>query len=96
MWFPHIAIDFVFVLDLVILYFSDIRFRWYGSIHWYILVLKVILKKQNDRVLYSFISPLHLTEDRDQEQAFEKTGNKLAVKRQSIPPADERILSFKN
>jgi len=29
MWFPHIAIDLVFVLDMVILYFLTIRFRWY-------------------------------------------------------------------
>jgi len=29
MWFPHIAIDFVFVLDMVILYFFAIRFMWY-------------------------------------------------------------------
>jgi len=28
MWFPHIAIDFVFVLDMVILYFLAIRFKW--------------------------------------------------------------------
>ena len=28
MWFPHIAIDLVFVLDMVILYFLAIRFRW--------------------------------------------------------------------
>jgi hypothetical protein len=26
MWFPHIAIDFVFVLDMVILYFLAIGF----------------------------------------------------------------------
>ena len=28
MWFPHIAIDFVYVLDMVILYFLAIRFKW--------------------------------------------------------------------
>ena len=28
MWFPHVAIDFVFVLDIVILYFLSIRFKW--------------------------------------------------------------------
>jgi hypothetical protein len=28
MWFPNVAIDFVFVLDMVILYFLAIRFRW--------------------------------------------------------------------
>ena len=28
MWFPHIGIDFVFVLDMVILYFLAIRFKW--------------------------------------------------------------------
>ena len=28
MWFPHIAIDFVFVLDMVILYFLAISFKW--------------------------------------------------------------------
>jgi len=28
MWFPHIAIDDVFVLDMVILYFLAIRFKW--------------------------------------------------------------------
>src|SRR5215475_15698023 len=32
MWFPHIAIDLVFVLDMVILYFLAIRFRWYAII----------------------------------------------------------------
>src|SRR5215469_17034786 len=32
MWFPHIAIDFVFVLDMVILYFFAIRLRWYAII----------------------------------------------------------------
>ena len=30
MCFPHIAIDLVFVLDMVILYFLTIRFRWYA------------------------------------------------------------------
>ena len=28
MWFPHIVIDFVFVLDMVILYFPAISFKW--------------------------------------------------------------------
>jgi len=28
MWFPHIAIDLVVVLDIVILYFLPIMFRW--------------------------------------------------------------------
>ena len=28
MWFPHIAIDFVFVPDMVIFYFLAIRFKW--------------------------------------------------------------------
>jgi len=32
MWFPHIAIDFVFVLDMVILYFLAIRFMWYAIV----------------------------------------------------------------
>ena len=32
MWFPHIAIDFVFVLDMVILYLPAIRFSWYAII----------------------------------------------------------------
>ena len=32
MWFPHIAIDFVFVLGIVILYFLSIRFRWYAIV----------------------------------------------------------------
>src|SRR5215469_1062546 len=32
MWFPHIAIDFVFVLDMVILYFLAIRLRRYAII----------------------------------------------------------------
>ena len=32
MWFPHIAIDFVFVLDIVILYFLAIRCRWYDIV----------------------------------------------------------------
>jgi len=32
MWFPHIAIDLVFVLDMVILYFLAIRFRWYDIV----------------------------------------------------------------
>ena len=32
MWLPHIAIDFVFVLDMVILYFLAIRFRWHATI----------------------------------------------------------------
>jgi len=32
MWFPYIAIDFVFVLDMVILYFLAIRFRWYAIV----------------------------------------------------------------
>ena len=30
MWFPRIAIDFVFVLDIVILYFLAIMFKWYA------------------------------------------------------------------
>jgi hypothetical protein len=29
MWFPHIATDFVFVLDMVILYFLAIMFKWW-------------------------------------------------------------------
>jgi len=32
MWFPHIAIDLVFVLDMVILHFLAIRFRWYAIV----------------------------------------------------------------
>ena len=32
MCFPHIAIDFVFVLDMVILYFLAIKFRWYAFV----------------------------------------------------------------
>ena len=32
MWFPHIAIDFVFVLDMAILYFLATRFRWYAIV----------------------------------------------------------------
>jgi len=32
MWFPHIEIDLVFVLDIVILYFLAIRFRWYAIV----------------------------------------------------------------
>ena len=32
MWFPHIAIDLLFVLDMVILYFFAIRFRWYAIV----------------------------------------------------------------
>ena len=32
MWFPHIAIAFVFVLDIVILYFLVVRFRWYAIV----------------------------------------------------------------
>jgi len=31
MWFPHIAIDLVFVLDMV-MYFLAIRFRWYAIV----------------------------------------------------------------
>ena len=29
---PHIAIDFVFVLDMVILYFLAIRFKWCATV----------------------------------------------------------------
>ena len=32
MWFPHIAIDFVFVPDMVILYFLAKRFRWCATV----------------------------------------------------------------
>ena len=32
MWFPHIAIAFVFVLYIVILYFLAVRFRWYAIV----------------------------------------------------------------
>jgi len=34
MWFPHIAIDFVFALDIVILlvYFLAIRFKWCATV----------------------------------------------------------------
>ena len=32
MWFPHIAIDLVFVLDMVISYFLAMRFRWYAIV----------------------------------------------------------------
>ena len=32
MWFPHIAIGFVFVLDMVILYFLAVSFRWYSIV----------------------------------------------------------------
>ena len=32
MWFPLIAIAFVFVLDLVILYFLAVRCRWYAIV----------------------------------------------------------------
>ena len=32
MWFPHIAIDLEFVLDMVILYFLAIRFRRYATV----------------------------------------------------------------
>jgi len=32
MWFSHIAIDFVFVLDMVILYFLAIRFKRYKEV----------------------------------------------------------------
>ena len=32
MWFPHIAIHLVFVLDIVILYFLAIRLRWYAIV----------------------------------------------------------------
>ena len=32
MWFPYIAIDLVFVPDIVILYFLAIRFRWYAIV----------------------------------------------------------------
>ena len=32
MWFPHIAIDLVFVLDVVILYFFALRFKWYAIV----------------------------------------------------------------
>ena len=32
MMFLHIAIDFVFVLDMVILYFLAIKFRWYAIV----------------------------------------------------------------
>jgi len=32
MWFPNIAIDFVFVLEMVILYFLAIRFKWYAIV----------------------------------------------------------------
>jgi len=39
MWFPHIAIDFVFVLDIVIWYFLAVRFRWYAMVFmsWYLI-----------------------------------------------------------
>ena len=32
LWFPHIAIDFVFVLDMVILYFLAISFKRYAIV----------------------------------------------------------------
>ena len=32
MWFSHNATDFVFVLDMVILYFLAIRFKWYAIV----------------------------------------------------------------
>ena len=32
MWFPRIAIDFVYVLDIVILYFLAIMFKWYAIV----------------------------------------------------------------
>ena len=32
MWFPHIAINFVFVLGMVILYFLAIRFKWCATV----------------------------------------------------------------
>jgi len=32
MWFTHIAIDLLFVLDIVILYFLAIRFKWYAIV----------------------------------------------------------------
>jgi len=32
MWFPHIAIDFVFVLDMVILYLLAMKFSWYAIV----------------------------------------------------------------
>jgi len=31
-WFPHIGIDLVFVLDMVILYFLAVWFRWYAIV----------------------------------------------------------------
>jgi hypothetical protein len=32
MWFPHITIDFVLVLDMFFLYFLAIRFRCYAMV----------------------------------------------------------------
>jgi len=42
MWFPHIAIDFVFVLDMVILYFLAISFKFFNNKN-YILQYSVFL-----------------------------------------------------
>jgi hypothetical protein len=44
MWFPHIAIALVFVLDKVILYFLAIRFRWYA----------IVCKSSSDVAIYNF------------------------------------------
>jgi hypothetical protein len=32
MWFPHVAIAFVFMLDMVILNFLAVQFSWYAIV----------------------------------------------------------------
>ena len=51
MCFSHIAIDFVFVLDMVVFYFLAIIFRWYAIDFFELIVINAAVLKLNQFIM---------------------------------------------